>query len=62
MSEEIKENIEEKDINVNSPEYRAAYRQGYLDGMEAMADKITEKLKALNLSAKTPARKRDDGK
>ncbi len=49
MSEERKENIEEKDINVNSPEFRAGYRQGYLDGMEAMADKITEKLKNLNL-------------
>lgn len=59
MSEERKENIEEKDIKVDSPEFRAGYRQGYLDGMEAMADKITEKLKALNFSAKTPARKRD---
>lgn len=49
MSEERKENIEEKDVNVDSPEFRAGYRQGYLDGMEAMADKITEKLKNLNL-------------
>lgn len=50
MSEERKENVEEKDIKVDSPEFRAGYRQGYLDGMEAMADKITEKLKAINLS------------
>ena len=47
MSEERKENVEEKDVNVDSPEFRAGYRQGYLDGMEAMADKITEKLKNL---------------
>lgn len=49
MGEERKENVEEKDIKVDSPEFRAGYRQGYLDGMEAMADKVTEKLKNLNL-------------
>ena len=59
MSEERKENVEEKDIKVDSHEFRAGYRQGYLDGMEAMADKITEKLKALGISVKTST---DDGK
>lgn len=50
MSEERKENVEEKGINVNSPEFRSGYRQGYLDGMRVMADKVTAKLKDLNLS------------
>lgn len=35
---------EKKDVNINSDDYKAGYRQGYLDGMEAMADKVIERL------------------
>lgn len=35
-----------KDINVESEDFKAGYRQGYIDGMEAMADKVIEKIKA----------------
>ena len=38
------ENEEKKDVNVESDDFKAGYRQGYLDGMEAMADKVIEKL------------------
>lgn len=40
MSEEKKE----ADININTEDFKAGYRQGYLDGMEAMADKVIERL------------------
>lgn len=39
MSEEKKESV-----NVESDDFKAGYRQGYLDGMEAMADKVIERL------------------
>lgn len=38
------ENEEKKDVNVESDDFKAGYRQGYLDGMEAMADKVIERL------------------
>ena len=38
------ENEEKKGINVESDDFKAGYRQGYLDGMEAMADKVIERL------------------
>ena len=31
---------EPKDINTKSDDFRAGYRQGYIDGMEAAADRI----------------------
>lgn len=38
-----KDKIEE--IDVNSEEFKAGYRQGYIDGMDAMADRILAKLR-----------------
>lgn len=38
------ENEEKKDVNAESDDFKAGYRQGYLDGMEAMADKVIERL------------------
>lgn len=55
MSEEKKE----VDINVESEDFKAGYRQGYLDGMEAMADKVIEKLHKVNEKVKAST---DDGK
>ena len=44
MSEEKKfgryEWQEPKDINTKSDDFRAGYRQGYIDGMNTAADKI----------------------
>lgn len=53
------ENEEKKDINVESDDFKAGYRQGYLDGMEAMADKVIEKLHKVNEKVKAGT---DDGK
>jgi len=50
MSEEKKE--VEVDVNVESDDFKAGYRQGYLDGMEAMADKVIEKLHKVNENVK----------
>lgn len=55
MSEEKKE----KDIDINTEDYKAGYRQGYLDGMNAMGDKILDKLRALNMKHNAGT---DDGK
>lgn len=37
-----------KDINVESDDFKAGYRQGYIDGMEEMADKVIKRLHKLN--------------
>ena len=36
----------------NGDEYRSAYRQGYIDGMNEMADKVMVKLRDLNRRVK----------
>ena len=38
-----------KDLNVESEDFKAGYRQGYIDGMSEMADKVIEKLHKINL-------------
>ena len=43
------ENEEKKDVNVESDDFKAGYRQGYLDGINAMGEKILDKLRALNM-------------
>lgn len=52
MSEEKKsgryEWQEPKDINTKSDDFRAGYHQGYIDGMESMADKVIERLHKIN--------------
>lgn len=52
---------EERNINidVNSETFKAGYRQGYLDGMNAMGEKILDKLRALNMRHNAGT---DDGK
>lgn len=37
-----------KDVNVESEDFKAGYRQGYIDGMNKMADKVIEKLRSIN--------------
>lgn len=32
----------EKDINIQSEDFKSGYRQGYIDGMNAAADRILE--------------------
>ena len=48
-----------KDINVESDDFKAGYRQGYLEGFEAACDKVLEKLHAANEHVKKDT---DDGK
>lgn len=36
------------DVDVNSKEFKAGYRQGYIDGMNEMADKVIERLRKIN--------------
>lgn len=37
-----------KDIQINSEDFKVGYRQGYVDGMNAAADRILAKLKEIN--------------
>lgn len=38
-----------KDINVESEDFKAGYRQGYIDGADNMADRILAKLHKINI-------------
>lgn len=51
--------MDENDVNVNSEDFKAGYRQGYLEGFEAACDKVLEKLHEANNHIKKDA---DDGK
>lgn len=35
-------------VNIDSEDFKAGYRQGYIDGMEEMADKVIERLHNLD--------------
>lgn len=37
-----------EEIDINSETFKAGYRQGYIDGMEEMADKVIKRLHNLN--------------
>ena len=37
-----------ENIDVNSETFKAGYRQGYIDGMEEMANKVIERLHNLD--------------
>lgn len=47
------------DVNVNSEDFKAGYRQGYIDGMNAAADRVLEMLNKLEEKNKQST---DDGK
>lgn len=48
-----------QDIKINSEDFKAGYRQGYLEGFEAACDKVLEKLHAANENIKKDT---DNGK
>lgn len=50
MSEYI--NNDQHDVKTDSEDFKAGYRQGYIDGMNEMADKVVVKLRELNSRVK----------
>ena len=39
---------DQQSVNIDSEDFKAGYRQGYLEGFEAACDKVLEKLHAAN--------------
>ena len=52
----------EKDINVQSDDFKSGYRQGYIDGMNAAADRILGMFNELEEKQKESETSTDDGK
>ena len=51
--------MDEQDVNINSEDFKAGYRQGYIDGMNDTADKVLDMMKEIERKQKQST---DDGK